>query len=590
MAIKQDPFEGQLSIGDLRALARSDASQSKEAPTKAPPKDTPPSKKSVVKKKLSDVPSKKQADQIIIDPKLPDVNEAFKRKSDTLYVLNGRMNPVTKGHEENVNSMLSQAQADNADHLVIATHSHDEKTVGSGNKNPLSPEQKLKHLQRAFPQANITTTSRQEPSIFHQLSKIHQQGYKNVVLAAGEDRLEDYEKIKQYNNQEGRHGFYNFNSIRVASTGERKPGVSGTDMRKYAEANDFNTFKKHLPSNIRANNKHAKDLFADVRNGMKVNQQISEKDELALIQRAINNGIPVSTLKEVYARGIDAWNDNSSRTPQQYAFARVDSFINLGEAYKLDSDLRILDEAVDLKTRLQRKVRMAMHRRKIEKAREIASKRFAKTKNLKRRALKIARQMIRKRIAGSRGANYGKLNVSQKIAVDKLLDARKQQIKKIAGKIVTRVRRDEASRLAGNRGTTAKKAIVAHHELKTFGDMLQEKTVCVPEEDYIYFEMSEAEWLDYSAEVSEEKNENRALNKPFRTPGGPKKFAVYVKNDKGNVIKLGFGDPNLEIKRDDPDRRKAYRARHGCDNPGPKWKANYWSCNWSWSSSKKVGA
>ena len=78
------------------------------------------------------------------------------------------------------------------------------------------------------------------------------------------------------------------------------------------------------------------------------------------------------------------------------------------------------------------------------------------------------------------------------------------------------------------------------------------------------------------------KSPKVTLNKPFRTPGGPKKFSVYVKNDKGNVVKVNFGDPNMSIKRDDPERRKSYRARHGCDNPGPKWKANYWSCKmWS---------
>ena len=76
----------------------------------------------------------------------------------------------------------------------------------------------------------------------------------------------------------------------------------------------------------------------------------------------------------------------------------------------------------------------------------------------------------------------------------------------------------------------------------------------------------------------------KTLNKPFRLPSGSKKkFGVYVKNDKGNVVTVKFGDPNMEIKRDDPARRKAYRSRHGCDvNPGPKWKANYWSCKmWS---------
>ena len=68
------------------------------------------------------------------------------------------------------------------------------------------------------------------------------------------------------------------------------------------------------------------------------------------------------------------------------------------------------------------------------------------------------------------------------------------------------------------------------------------------------------------------------LNKPFRTPDGPKKFSVYVKNEKGNVVKVNFGDPNMEIKKDNPARRKSFRARHKCDTPGPKWKARYWSC------------
>jgi hypothetical protein len=83
------------------------------------------------------------------------------------------------------------------------------------------------------------------------------------------------------------------------------------------------------------------------------------------------------------------------------------------------------------------------------------------------------------------------------------------------------------------------------------------------------------------------KNEGKKLNKPFRTPGGPKKFSVYVKNDKGNVVKVNFGDKKLSIKRDNPERRKNYRARHHCDTPGPKWKANYWSCR-NWEAGRSV--
>jgi hypothetical protein len=92
--------------------------------------------------------------------------------------------------------------------------------------------------------------------------------------------------------------------------------------------------------------------------------------------------------------------------------------------------------------------------------------------------------------------------------------------------------------------------------------------------------------VDFTSQIIAEK-EKKTLNKPFRTPSGPKKFSVYVKNEKGNVVKVNFGDPNMEIKRDDPDRRKSFRARHNCDNPGPKWKARYWSCR-QWRAGKKV--
>lgn len=74
------------------------------------------------------------------------------------------------------------------------------------------------------------------------------------------------------------------------------------------------------------------------------------------------------------------------------------------------------------------------------------------------------------------------------------------------------------------------------------------------------------------------KGKKVTLNKPFYTPGGPKKRSVYVKNEKGNIVKVNFGDPNMKIKKGSPSHRKSFRARHNCDNPGPKTKARYWSC------------
>ena len=79
-------------------------------------------------------------------------------------------------------------------------------------------------------------------------------------------------------------------------------------------------------------------------------------------------------------------------------------------------------------------------------------------------------------------------------------------------------------------------------------------------------------------EEAEYQGRKVKLGNPFYTPGGPRKRAVYVHNEKGNVVKVGFGEPGMKIKKNNPARRKSFRARHKCETPGPRWKARYWSC------------
>jgi hypothetical protein len=89
----------------------------------------------------------------------------------------------------------------------------------------------------------------------------------------------------------------------------------------------------------------------------------------------------------------------------------------------------------------------------------------------------------------------------------------------------------------------------------------------------------EAMYKEWSGgQLNEAKYQGREvpLSKPMQ--GDVKKFKVYVKNEKGNVVKVNFGDKNMKIKKSNPARRKSFRARHNCANPGPKTKARYWSC------------
>jgi len=111
------------------------------------------------------------------------------------------------------------------------------------------------------------------------------------------------------------------------------------------------------------------------------------------------------------------------------------------------------------------------------------------------------------------------------------------------------------------------------------------------EETFDVCENKIEEFLYELAQLQQDNNLNEAkyqgrtvtLNKPMQ--GDIKKFKVYVKNDKGKIIKVNFGfggksakGKRMHIKVNNPKRRSAYRKRHNCKNPGPKWKANYWSC------------
>ena len=98
------------------------------------------------------------------------------------------------------------------------------------------------------------------------------------------------------------------------------------------------------------------------------------------------------------------------------------------------------------------------------------------------------------------------------------------------------------------------------------------------------FEVDDPKQLD----EAKHRGKNVKLNSPFRTPGGPKKFAVYVKTPKGTIKKVTFGDPNLRVRNANKGAAKSFRARHKCDQKKDRTKAGYWSCNIS-RHRKKLG-
>ena len=82
-------------------------------------------------------------------------------------------------------------------------------------------------------------------------------------------------------------------------------------------------------------------------------------------------------------------------------------------------------------------------------------------------------------------------------------------------------------------------------------------------------------------EMDEAKYHGKEVPLGKKLPGDVKKSKVYVRKPNGKIVKVNFGDKNMRIKKSNPARRKSFRARHNCKNPGPRWKARYWSCR-SW--------
>jgi hypothetical protein len=127
------------------------------------------------------------------------------------------------------------------------------------------------------------------------------------------------------------------------------------------------------------------------------------------------------------------------------------------------------------------------------------------------------------------------------------------------------------------------KITIADHNMEAIIGYLETELEMNYSYEKLYANPKFADLVDMKSNFMLQEAEYRGrkvkLGKPFRTPGGPKKFSVYVKNKSGNTIKVSFGDPNLKIKNADPARAKSFRARHKCDQKKDRTTPGYWSCN-----------
>ena len=186
----------------------------------------------------------------------------------TLTVAFGRFNPPTIGHQQLMDVAANAAAGDeDGQYLIFPSRSQDKK------KNPLDPDTKIDYMQRFYPtHAGNIINDPNTKTIFDVLKMAHNDGYTNVRIVGGADRVKEFEKLS--NNYNGQ--LYQFDNIEVISAGERDPdakgveGVSASRMRLAAAENDFKTFRSGLPPGVKRS--EAKELFDILRGSMRIKE------------------------------------------------------------------------------------------------------------------------------------------------------------------------------------------------------------------------------------------------------------------------------------------------------------------------------
>ena len=180
----------------------------------------------------------------------------------------GRNNPPTVGHEKLFDKTMEVAKKHGSTAHIVTSHSQD------NNKNPLSAEHKVKLIKHAYPEARVSSSSKEAPSLMHIAKKFHEQGHKHLVMVAGSDRVKEYHTLLHKYNNKPDH--YSFKSIKVVSAGHRDPdaegaaGMSGTKLRAHAAAGHMEKFKSGLMSKL--SDKHKEEVYHNVRKAMKVGE------------------------------------------------------------------------------------------------------------------------------------------------------------------------------------------------------------------------------------------------------------------------------------------------------------------------------
>ena len=213
-------------------------------------------------------PVPEQQPQVEISPDLEAGPPPVPKTKGTLTIAFGRFNPPHAGHQQLMDTAAAAAEAEESDYMIVPSRSNDPK------KNPLDADTKVAFMRGMFPQhSSRIQNDVNTRTIFDVLKKAHNDGYANVRIVGGADRVKEFDKLA--NNYNG--ALYQFDNVEVLSAGDRDPdadgveGMSASRLRLAASENDFRTFKSAMPEGMRP--KDARELFNTVRASMGINEE-----------------------------------------------------------------------------------------------------------------------------------------------------------------------------------------------------------------------------------------------------------------------------------------------------------------------------
>lgn len=376
----------------------------------------------------------------------------------------GRMNPPTTGHEKMIHAVHKEAKRVGGHAEVIASHSQDKK------KNPVPQDKKMGYLKKVAPKGvKVTAASKEHPTVFHHAARLHAAGHEHLTVMS--DKSESWGKaLKANNGKKGPHGHYNFKSITMKSSGKRDPkasgteGVSGTKMRAHAKSGDHKSFKAGLP---KALHPHADEIMKHINEAadpemvqkstvMKVRNLTKSKAPVSRITQGVDQLAKGEIVRQPMVRnavlGIAKNVQNIMQDPVQ-----ANRFVQMVRKNqkakpvkpKVEEAMEI-DEAMDIKQRIKRKLIMRRIRPKLKRMKKLYSKRRVPEKNIRQRARKAAIRRVRVKTTGARGASYRTLSPAAKQFIDKTVKKRQGMVDKIARRLLPKHRKAEIQRLSNS--------------------------------------------------------------------------------------------------------------------------------------------